>query len=137
MRCAGAPSAVVPCAAVPCAAVPCAAVPCAAVPCAAVPCAAGVPRRQRDCVPWDGGPDPTKPGRGVATAGGTDWRVRSGGGASEAAELRCHDPAIGEDLAHVVEQHDPVAEQAPALLRVADEDVGGVGSAASAGGHAG
>ena len=34
-----------------------------------------------------------------------------------------HRPTIGKDLAVVVEQHDPVAEQAPSLRRVARDDV--------------
>ena len=40
--------------------------------------------------------------------------------------MRSHGPAVGKELAEVVEEHHAVAEEAPALLRVAGHDVGGV-----------
>jgi hypothetical protein len=38
-------------------------------------------------------------------------------------ECRLHDAAVGKNLTAVVEQHDPVAQSVPPLLRVADNDL--------------
>jgi hypothetical protein len=43
----------------------------------------------------------------------------------ESGPVGCDDPAVGQQLAGVLEYHDAVAQQAPALLRVSRHDVSG------------
>ena len=51
---------------------------------------------------------------------------RSCRGDGHLTAMRLDHPAVGQQLAGVLEDHDAVAEQAPALLRVADQHAGGL-----------
>ena len=61
--------------------------------------------------------------RGLAATGSGD-PVQRGGGQVRAPGV--HAMPVGQDLTAVFEEHDAVAEQAPALLRMAGDDMRGV-----------
>ena len=57
---------------------------------------------------------------------GADRPGRSGGHVVVGGTVRVDDLAVGQQLTGVLEEHHAVAQQAPALLRVAGEGVGGL-----------
>src|ERR1035441_2642796 len=67
------------------------------------------------------GPEP--PGSARRPAAGTAETCEA---EVEPGPVRCDDPAVGQQVAGVLEHDDALAYQAPALLRAGGHDVGGL-----------